>query len=1097
MSTVFDRILIANRGEIAIRIAQTCADMGIATLAVYPEDDSQSLHTKKADAAVQLTGRGVKAYLDIEQLIAVAKAHACDAVHPGYGFLSENSSFSRRCAEEGITFIGCSPELLDQLGNKAIAREIALRSDTPLTGGVNKACTLEEVQAFFRSLGDGAAVMIKALAGGGGRGMRPVTEFDKLAEAYQQCKDEATIAFGSGDLYVEQLVSDARHIEVQILGDGTGAVSHAWERECSLQRRNQKMLEIAPSPSLSDEQRMPIIDAALKLAADVKYRGLGTFEFLLDAKDHSKFYFMEVNPRIQVEHTITEEICGVDLVHAQIQLACGKTLKDLGWTEPRAKQGFAIQGRVNLEKLEADGTGRPASGLLKVYQPPTGRGVRVDDYLYSGYKVSPSYDSLGAKIIVKAHSYDFALTKVQRALRGMKIDGVSNNIDLLLNLVEHDAVRNNEVNIKWVENNLVELSQARTGEDHTFFAFDEGDSSATQQATVPEGCEGLQSLTAGTLVSVAVSAGDEVYAGQTVAIIEAMKMEIPVNAEHDGTVTQVLVSKVGAIVDEGQLLLIIQPGEVSVERGQNEEEVDLDHIRKSLQRLFDLRDKTLDENRPDAVAKRHADGKRTARENVDDLLDEGSFREYGQLAVAGQRQRLGDDLETLIEFSPADGKITGTGTVNADQFGPEASRCAVMCYDYTVMGGSQGLVNHQKTDRMIEIAKKWRIPLVLFAEGAGGRPSDTDHPGVGFLNLHTFTCMGELSGLVPTVGIAAGNCFAGNTALFGVCDLTVATKKASIGMAGPVMIEGGGLGKCKPEEVGPADVMSRNGVIDILVEDEAEAVAVTKKYLSYFQGDLPSWESHDQRKLRHLVPENRTAIYDIREVIETLCDIDSVLELRKEFAPNLVTALVRIEGRAYGLFANDSRIMGGAIEHNAGDKLARFTQLCDAYDIPMLSLVDCPGFMVGPDSEKNATVRHISRVYVNAASSTIPLFTVVLRKCYGIGAMAMAGGGYTAPIFAAAWPNAEFGAMGIEGAVRIAARKLLDAIEDPAEREAKFKELVDKEYQRGSALNVASFLELDAVIDPADTRNWVIRGLNSTPRPPKRTGKKRLCIDTW
>ncbi|TVP11884.1 carboxyl transferase domain-containing protein [Shewanella sp. KCT] len=1094
MTRVFNRILIANRGEIAIRIAQTCADMGIDSLAIYAEDDSQSLHTKKADQAVTLQGRGVKAYLDIEQLMAVAKAHGCDAVHPGYGFLSENSSFSRRCQEEGICFIGSSAELLDLLGNKATARETALRSDTPLTGGINKPCSLEEVQAFFTSLGDGAAVMIKALAGGGGRGMRPVSRYEDLAEAYRQCREEAIIAFGSGELYVEQLVQHARHIEVQILGDGTGAAVHAWERECTLQRRNQKLLEIAPSPSLDDATRMPIIEAALQLASDVKYQGLGTFEFLLDADDHSKFYFMEINPRIQVEHTITEEITGLNLVKLQILLAAGKTLAELSLTEAPVKRGCAIQARINLEQMLPDGSTKPASGVIKAYQVPNGHNVRVDDYLYAGYKVSPSYDSLGAKIIAKGEDYGAALNKVYLSLKALNIDGVQSNKALLMNLLQREEVQHNRLSTRFVEAHMAELLADDDHHEH-FFNIASDQQETVQAVNIPAGCEGVKSPTAGVLVQVNIESGDEVYAGQEIAVIEAMKMEIPVKSEHAGIVTEVLTGNIGEVIDEHQILAVIQPGEVSVSSGQTEMEIDLDYIRANLAEFFDRRDKTLDESRSEAVAKRHREGKRTARENLSDLLDEGSFNEYGQLAIAAQRQKHA--IDKLVEISPADGKITGIGTVNADSFGDEAARCAVMSYDYTVMAGSQGLVNHKKTDRLLELCKKWKLPLVIFAEGAGGRPSDTDYPGVAFLNLHTFSSLGELSGLVPTVGIAAGNCFAGNAALYGVCDLTIATRQASIGMAGPAMIEGGGLGVYKPEEVGPPSVLSPNGVIDILVEDEAEAVAVTKKYLSYFQGDLSEWQVADQRKLRHLIPENRMAIYDIREVIDTLCDKDSVLELRREFAKNMITAMVRIEGKAYGLYANDPRFLGGAIDADAGDKLARFIQLCDAHDIPMISLCDTPGFMVGPESEKRATVRHISRLFVHGANSTVPLFALVLRKGYGLGVMGMTGGGFTAPVFTASWPSGEFGAMGIEGAVRIAAKRQLEAIADPDEREATFKVMVDKLYSHGSAINTASYLELDAVIDPMESREWIVRGLACLPKPEKRSGKKRNCIDTW
>ncbi|PNU18628.1 carbamoyl-phosphate synthase large subunit [Geothermobacter hydrogeniphilus] len=1094
MSPVFKRILIANRGEIAIRIARTCADMGIESLAVFAEDDSQSLHTKKADIAVPLPGYGVKAYLDIEQLIDIAMQHGCNAVHPGYGFLSENSEFSSRCAEKGITFIGPSGELLELLGNKATARKAAIKSGTPLTRGINKSCTLEEVKDFFNSLDDGAAVMIKALAGGGGRGMRPVTEFDQLERAYYQCREEAIISFGRGDLYVEQLVPRARHIEVQILGDGTGAAVHAWERECTLQRRNQKLLEIAPSPSLDNDTRMPIIEAALRLASDVKYQGLGTFEFLLDADNHSKFYFMEINPRIQVEHTITEEITGLNLVKNQILLAAGKTLAELGLEQAPIKTGCAIQARINLEKMLPDGSAKPSSGVIKAYQVPNGYGIRVDDYIYAGYRVSPSYDSLGAKVIAKGEHYKAVLNKVYRSLRELQIDGVCSNKQLLMNLIRTPEVQNNTLNTQFVESNVAGLL-ADASHDELFFPAEQNSASKQQAVTVPDGCEGLLSPSAGTLVCTYVAEGDEVYDGQVIATIEAMKMEIPVKASEDGIVIEVLVSEEGMIVDEGQLLVILQPSEVCIERNQTEEAIDLDYIRADLAELLERQAQNSDEYRAGAVAKRHAQGKRSTRENIADLLDEGSFNEYGAMALAAQRQK--HSVDKLVEISPADGKVTGIGMVNGNLFSKEASRCAVMAYDYTVMAGSQGIINHKKTDRLLEITKKWKLPLVIFAEGAGGRPSDTDYPGVAYLNLHTFAALGELSGLVPTVSIVAGNCFAGNAALFGICDVTIATKAASIGMAGPAMIEGGGLGSFKPEEIGPVGIQSHNGVIDILVEDESEAVAVTKKYLSYFQGDLQQWETYDQRKLRHIIPENRMQVYDVREVIEILADVDSVLELRQHFAKSVITALVRIEGMPFGLFANDPRYLGGAIDADAGDKIARFIQLCDAHDIPIISLCDTPGFMVGPEAEKQATVRHISRIFVHAANMTVPMFTFVLRKGYGLGAMAMAGGGFAEPVLTASWPSGEFGAMGIEGAVRIGARKYLETIDDPQEREKVFKAQVDKMYQEGRAINTASYLELDAVIDPMESRDWLIRGLAATPKPAQRRGKKRPCIDTW
>jgi len=1088
------RLLIANRGEIAIRIASTAADLEIGSVAVYAEDDAGSLHVRKADHACALSGSGVRAYLDIEQLVALAKQNRCDAVHPGYGFLSENAQFSRRCAEQGLVFVGAPAELLELLGDKARARQMALDNGTPLVPGLNAACTLDEVRSFHASLADGAAVMIKALAGGGGRGMRAVTDASQLEAAYQACREEARLAFGSGEVYVEQYIPRARHIEVQLLGDGSGSASHAWERECTLQRRHQKLLEIAPSPTLTDETRAPIIESALKLASAVKYRGLGTFEYLVDADDPSKFYFMEINPRIQVEHTVTEEITGLDLIRAQIELASGHSLQELDLQREPPLNGFAMQARLNLERMQADGSTRPATGVVAVFEAPSGHGIRVDHALYSGCSVSPSYDTLAAKLIVSGKDYTSTLRRMQRCLRELRIEGVYSNRDFMLNLVSHPDVVSNRVDTDFISTAIATLIETH-GQQPLFFESVVEMPTQVDAIEVRHGRVGIASPTAGELIALETVVGQTVQAGQVVARVEAMKMEFAVQSDTDGTVMRVLAPAIGDVVQEGQLLVEIEPGEVDRGALQSEQEIDLDSIRTDLAEVIARHEKTRDAARPQAVARRREEGKRTARENVADLFDEGSFNEYGAMAVAAQRQKYSE--EQLIEISPADGLIVGTGSVNGDLFAPTAARCGVLAYDYTVMAGTQGFMNHKKTDRLLALAKQLEMPLVLFAEGGGGRPSDTDYPAVAGLDLHTFSALGELSGLVPTVAIAAGNCFAGNAALFGLCDLTIATHSASIGMAGPAMIEGGGLGRFRPDEVGPMSVQSPNGVVDIVVADEAEAVAVTKKYLAYFQGAVDGFESADQRRLRHLVPENRKQVYDMRGVIHTLADADSVLELRHEFARSAITALIRLEGKPLGLMANDPHYLGGAINADAGDKFARFISLCDAHDIPMVVLCDTPGFMVGPESEKQASVRHVARMFVAAANATVPIVTIVLRKGYGLGSMAMAAGGFGRPILSASWPSGEFGAMGLEGAVRLAARRELEKIDDPRERQAHFERLLAKLVARGKALNMASFLEIDAVIDPSDTRGWISRALASAPPVPPRHGKKRPFIDTW
>jgi acetyl-CoA carboxylase carboxyltransferase component/biotin carboxyl carrier protein len=804
---------------------------------------------------------------------------------------------------------------------------------------------------------------------------------------------------------------------------------------------------------------------------------------------------MEANPRIQVEHCITEAVTGIDLVQAQLRLAGGASLADLGLLEPAATRGFAVQLRINLESMQPDGSARPAGGLISAYEPPSGPGVRVDGYGYAGYQTSPSYDSLLAKLIVQGEELSTALRRAYRALCEFRLEGAASNIHFLQNLLRRPELAAG-VDTRFIERQIGDLlAPQQAAHPHLFFAGTANtDAARAGQVEAPAGCVPLNAPSQGVLVSLDVQVGDAVAAGQPVAVLEAMKMEFVVKASQGGIVRALVVAPGGSLF-EGAPLLFLEPAEVAGDVMQTEESHDLEHIRADLAEVLERHAITTDARRPQAVARRRKTGQRTTRENLDDLLDAGSFIEYGALALAAQRRRR--SLEELIEQSPADGLVAGIGTVNATQFGNEAARCMTIAYDYTVFAGTQGMMNHKKTDRMLGLAEQWRLPLVLFAEGGGGRPGDSDFVGVAGLDCHTFVGMARLSGLVPLVGVVSGRCFAGNAALLGCCDVIIATRNASIGMAGPAMIEGGGLGTFTPEDVGPTSVQGPNGVIDVLVEDEAEAVQVAKQYLSYFQGVLSDWQCADQRELRHAIPENRLRVYDIRSLIETLADLGSVLELRRQFAPGLVTAFIRIEGKPFGLLANNPMHLGGAIDAQAGDKAARFMQLCDAFDIPMLSLCDTPGFMVGPESEKQATVRHVSRMFVAAASLSVPFFTVVLRKGYGLGAQAMAAGSFHSPLFTIAWPSGEFGAMGLEGAVRLGYAKELAAVEDPAEREKLFDKMVAKAYQNGKAINMASFLEIDAVIDPQETRAWLLRGLNAAPRAMDREGKKRGFVDTW
>ena len=613
-------------------------------------------------------------------------------------------------------------------------------------------------------------------------------------------------------------------------------------------------------------------------------------------------------------------------------------------------------------------------------------------------------------------------------------------------------------------------------------------------AATPGAGIGLEAPLQGTVVLLPSAPGDPVAAGSIVVVLESMKMEHVVRTPVAGTLAGLDVA-VGDLVAAGDRLAVVEAGSVGDDAGAVDDEVALDHVRADLAELFVRRGLLSDAGRPDVVARRHGRGRRTARENIADLCDPGSFTEYGGFAIAAQRRRR--SLEELIERTPADGLIGGTARVNGDRFADERARCAVVSYDYTVLAGTQGQQNHRKKDRLFELVERLRLPLVLFAEGGGGRPGDTDTAVITGLDTRAFALFGRLSGLVPLVGVASGFCFAGNAALLGCCDVIIATEGTSIGMGGPAMIEGGGLGTFRPEEVGPLDVQVPNGVVDLVAADDAGAVDLARRYLSYFQGTVDEWTCADQRRLRSAVPEQRLRAYDIRALLDTLADTGSVLELRRGFGAGMVTALARVEGRPVGVVANDPTHLGGAIDADGADKASRFLQLCDAHDLPVVFLCDTPGFMVGPDTERTAQVRHVSRMFVTGASLTVPFVTIVLRKGYGLGAQAMAGGSFREPLFLVAWPSGEFGGMGLEGAVRLGFRRELEAVEDPAEREALFATMVERAYQHGRAVNVASAYEIDDVIDPADSRRRIVEALRAAPPPPLRTGKKRSCVDTW
>lgn len=567
---------------------------------------------------------------------------------------------------------------------------------------------------------------------------------------------------------------------------------------------------------------------------------------------------------------------------------------------------------------------------------------------------------------------------------------------------------------------------------------------------------------------VQVAIGDHVIKGQELVILEAMKMENAVVAESDGQINKIFFSEGDTVKAEEKLLsyTLTTNGKVKLESTTTKLEGT-----SALEELRERKKYLVDSNRPSAVEKRRKKDQNTARENVDKLVDIDSFKEYGGLIVAAQSTRR--SMEDLIENTPGDGLVAGIGSVNQHLFPDQNTQCLIMAYDFTVLAGTQGTMNHMKMDRMIELGLKNKLPTILFAEGGGGRPGDVDVATVAGLYINTFIAYAQLSLYAPTIAIVSGYCFAGNAALAGSSDIIIGTENLSIGMGGPAMVEGGGLGKFHPKEIGPASAQIKNGVIDILVKDENEAIDKAKKYLSYYQGRSKNWNHTNQNKLQNFIPQNRKRTYDIKALISMLADKDEVLELKPSYGKGLITAIIRIEGHAIGLMANNSSFEAGAITSENAIKACDFMELCDKNKLPILSLVDTPGIMVGPEAERSGTVKHASKMFRTSAKISVPIMGVVVRRAYGLGAMAMVGGGMHVPEFMVSWPTGEFGAMGLEGAVKLGYRKELEAVTDEVKRKELFDKMVQDAYDRGKATSAATMLEIDDVIEPNETRSWI------------------------
>ncbi|HEY0560896.1 MAG TPA: carboxyl transferase domain-containing protein [Frankiaceae bacterium] len=1080
------KLLVANRGEIALRVVRAAQERSIPTVGVFAADEAGAAHARLADEAVALPGDGPAAYRDAAALVAAGVDTGCTHVHPGYGFLSEDPAFARACAAAGLVFVGPSPEVLEVFGDKVAARDAAVTAGVPVVEATDGTASLETVAAFLAEHPDG--VMLKAQSAGGGRGLRIVRDAAELPAAHARCLAEAAAVSGSAALFAEELVPEARHIEVQVLGvpdapavadSGRVRVVALGDRDCSVQRGMQKLIEQAPAPELPDDLRFDLHAAAVTLCCAARLVGLATVEFLVAG---DRYVFCEVNPRLQVEHTVTEEVTGLDLVGLSLAVAAGARYDDLelppGVTArtghpPQGRVadaiGIALQVRLNAETVDAAGRVAAGTGTVTAFTPPTGTGVRVETHVRPGTEITGRYDSLLAKLVTHVRSTlpDAARARARAALLETDLRGVPTNRALLLAVLDDRDFAAGPVTTQWLPAALPRLL-ARAAE-----LADDAPAAAAARAPAPDpepalepGETAIRVELPGTVVAVAAP-GTVVPAGGELAVLEAMKMQHAVPAPAVVEVTRVFAAP-GRVLAAGAVLLATRPAEAAAEVVAGDG-LPLEAIRDDLAEVLARHHRTTDEARADRLQKLRDRGRRTARENLADLVDPGSFVEYGALALAAQRQRR--SVEELLDTTPADGLVGGTATVNAGLVdGP--GDAVVMSYDYTVLAGTQGMVNHDKTDRLLELAARRRLPVVMFPEGGGGRPGDTDRVTTA-LGVPTFRRLAELRGKVPLVAVVSGRCFAGNAALAGTCDVIIATPDANLGMGGPAMIEGGGLGVVAPEDIGPIDVQTRNGVVDVLAADEAEAVGLARKYLAFFQGRTPEGKAPDPRLARHVVPADRLRSYDVRAAIAALVDADSELELRPRYGRGIVTALARVEGHPLAVLANDSRVLGGAIDAEAAQKAREFLRLARDFGLPVLSLCDTPGFMVGPAAEEQASVRRFAELFAAGAELQVPIGMIVLRKGYGLGAMAMAMGHLQTPQFTVAWPTGELGPMGLEGAVRLGFRRELEAAADEAERQALYDGLVALAYEHGKALNAATLAEIDDVIDPADSRRWI------------------------
>lgn len=1137
----FTRVLIANRGEIAIRIAKAADALGIETVAVHAPVDERSLHLVAADQIAPLPGGDpLAAYLNIDALLRIAAEHGCDCVHPGYGFLAENAALAAGCAEAGLTFVGPAAGTLELFGDKVRARTLAASLEIPVAGG-SPGAVADAAAAADAAAEVGLPVMLKAAAGGGGRGMRAVERIEDIAEAFERCSSEAAAAFGNGAVFVERLVERPRHIEVQVLADLHGSVAHLWERDCSVQQRNQKVIEIAPAPGLDASLRDRLHADAVRLAAQAGLANAATVEFLV-SPEAGDYFFIECNPRIQVEHTVTEQVTGVDLVEAQFRIAAGARLEEIGVVpgdadrgraaaaSVAAPRGYAVQARVVA-------TG---SGAISAYHEPSGAGVRVDAAGYAGYTPPPHYDPLLAKVIGTGSTLEAAAARTSAALADFHIGQLPTNIDQLRQILNHPAVRSGDARTTLLAEMVPPADGAAAVTSTNGMSGDMSGSasrraamlesaSAAPPVTVPpvtaaastwpdrefaDGEVAIRSPLPASVVDVRVNAGDAVTAGQALVVLSAMKMETEVTAPCDGTISALRDLQPGDQLAAGDVLAVVLSGAdaggaPSARTALSGWEPLLDEV-QTLQRLAEER-LGPDSEEPGVVRQRNR-GKLHCRDRIRLLLDEGSFREVGSLAGFASY----DDEGEIAAFTPAN-HVGGTGKINR--------RDVIVCADdFTSRGGHADGAIGAKSFYLDLLSTELGVPSIRLLDGSSGggsvasmvpeqrkegessakestgaikagRPRVTGGGG-SFLPSHLgSTEYAEQLATVPVINMLLGSVVGIGAAKAVLGHFAVMVRDISqLFVAGPPVVSHAMGYDISKEDLGDWRIHCTNGSVDNLAETEQEAAELVRRFLSYLPPsvyetppvlppDPADPPDRREQELLTLIPRKRTTTFDIRRGIELICDRGSFFEIGPLWGTDQVVGFARMNGHPVGVLASDSRHPnGGALTADGCDKLTRHIDLCDLFHMPILNLCDNPGFAVGVEHEITGTIRKGATWMTAFAQAAVPIFTVLMRRSFGV-----AGNNYATPrrqhSARVVWPAADVGGIPPEGGIEAAYKRQLAEAEDPVALRAELEARI--EAARGPIGPLNRF-QIEEMIDPRETRRVICEWIEGAYRVVNR-----------